>query len=62
MNLDEVTFHGTDSIYLLVSTKYRNPVADAERTQMLRSGNLVIRRIDMSKEQILRSAGLVLFG
>jgi hypothetical protein len=61
MNLYEVTLHGTDSIYLLASTKYRalelagDYLADAGRTDMLRSGNFVLRQIDLSEEQILRS-------
>jgi hypothetical protein len=61
MNLYEVTLHGTDSIYLLASTKYRalelagDYLADAGRTEMLQSGKFVLRQIDLSEEQILRS-------
>jgi hypothetical protein len=61
MNLYEVTLHGTDSIYLLASTKYRalelagDYLADAGRTDMLQSDRLVVRQINLSEEQILRS-------
>ena len=61
MNLYEVTLHGTDSIYLLASTKYRalelagDYLADAGRTDMLLSDRLVVRQINLSEEQILRS-------
>lgn len=61
MNLYEVTLHGTDSIYLLASTKYRalelagDYLADAGRADMLESGKFVVRQIDLSEEQILRS-------
>lgn len=61
MNLYEVTLHGTDSIYLLASTKYRalelagDYLEDAGRADMLASGNFVLRQMDLSEEQILRS-------
>jgi hypothetical protein len=61
MNIYEVTLHGTDSIYLLASTKYRalelagDYLADAGRTEALQSGKFVLRQIDLSEEQILRS-------
>jgi len=61
MNLYEVTLHGTDSIYLLASTKYRalelagDYLADAGRTDTLQSGKFVLRQIDLCEEQILRS-------
>jgi len=61
MNIYEVTLHGTDSIYLLASTKYRalelagDYLADAGRADMLQSGKFVLRQIDLSEEQILRS-------
>jgi len=60
MNLYEVTLHGTDSIYLLASTKYRalelagDYLADAGRGDMLESGKFVVRQLDLSEEQILR--------
>ena len=61
MNLYEVPLHGTDSIYLLACTKYRalelagDYLADAGRPDMLQSGQFVLRQIDLSEEQILRS-------
>jgi len=61
VNIYEVTLHGTDSIYLLASTKYRalelagDYLADAGRSDMLQSGQFVLRQIDLSEEQILRS-------
>ena len=60
MNLYEVTLHGTDSIYLLASTKYRalelagDYLTDAGRGDMLESGKFVVRQLDLSEEQILR--------
>jgi len=60
MNVYEVTLHGTDSIYLLASTKYRalelagDYLADAGRPDMLQSGKFVVRQLDLSEEQILR--------
>ena len=68
MNLYEVTLHGTDSIYLLASTKYRalelagDYLADAGRPDMLQSGKFVILQLDLSEEQISapKYAGLVL--
>jgi len=60
MNLYEVTLHGTDSIYLLASTKYRalelvgDYLADAGRSDMLESDKFVVRHLDLSEEQILR--------
>jgi len=61
MKAYEVTLHGTDSIYVLASTKYRalelvgDYLADAGRSDMLPSSKLVVRQIDLSEEQILRS-------
>ena len=60
MNLYEVTIHGTDSIYLVASTKYRalelvgDYLADAGRPEMLESSRFVARHLDLSEEQILR--------
>ena len=60
MNLYEVTLHGTESVYLLAPTKYRalelvgDYFADAGYPNMVRSGNIVVRQIDLSEEQILR--------
>ena len=60
MNLYEVTLHNTESVYLLASTKYRalelvgDYVADAGYPNMVQSGNMVVRQIDLSEEQILR--------
>lgn len=60
MNLYEVTLHGTDSIYLVASTKYRalelagDYLADAGRVDTLESGKFVVRHLDLSEEQILR--------
>ena len=61
MKAYEVTLHGTDSIYVLASTKYRalelvgDYLADAGRSDILPSSKLVVRQIDLSEEQILRS-------
>lgn len=60
MNLYEVTIHGTDSIYLLASSKYRalelvgDYLADAAQPDMLKDGKFVIRQLDWNDEQILR--------
>ena len=60
MNLYEVTLHGTESVYLLAPTKYRalelvgDYFADAGYPNMVQSGNIVVRQIDLSEEQILR--------
>jgi hypothetical protein len=60
MNLYEVTLHGTESIYLLASTKYRalelvgDYFADAGQPSILKTSNLVVRQVDLSEEQILR--------
>lgn len=60
MNLYEVNFRGTDSIYLLAPAKYRalelvgDYLADAGWPNMLESGKFVVRQLDQSEEQILR--------
>ncbi len=60
MNLFEVTLHGTESIYLLASTKYRalelvgDYFTDAGEPDMLQRGKPVVRQLDLSEEQILR--------
>lgn len=60
MNLYEVSIHGTESIYLLAPTKYRalelvgDYMADAGWSDMMQSGNIVVRQLDLSEEQILR--------
>ncbi len=60
MNLYEVCIHGTESIYLLAPTKYRalelvgDYMADAGWSEMMQSGNIVVRQLDLSAEQILR--------
>ena len=60
MNLYEVTLHRTESVYLLAPTKYRalelvgDYFADAGYPNMVQSGNMVVRQIDLSEEQILR--------
>jgi hypothetical protein len=60
MNLYEVTLHGTESIYLLASTKYRalelvgDYFADAGQPNILQTGKLAVRQLDLSEEQILR--------
>jgi len=61
MKAYEVTLHGTDSIYVLALTKYRalelvgDYLADADRADVLQSSKFVVRQIDLSEEQILRS-------
>jgi hypothetical protein len=61
MKAYEVTLHGTDSIYVLALTKYRalelvgDYLADAGRADVLQSSKLVVRQIDLSEEQLLRS-------
>lgn len=60
MNLYEVTLHGTESIYLLASTKYRalelvgDYLADAGQPDTLKTSGFVVRQLDLSEEQILR--------
>ena len=60
MNLYEVTLHGSESVYLLAATKYRalelvgDYFADAGFSNMVESGNMVVRQLDLSEEQILR--------
>jgi hypothetical protein len=60
MNLYEVTLHNTESVYLLAPTKYRalelvgDYFAVAGYPKMVQSGNMVVRQIDLSEEQILR--------
>ena len=60
MNVYEVTLHGTDSIYLLAPTKYRalelvgDYLADAGEGDMMQSGKIVVRQLDLTEEQILR--------
>ena len=60
MNLYEVTLHSTESGYLLAPTKYRalelvgDYFAVAGYPNMVQSGNMVVRQIDLSEEQILR--------
>jgi len=60
MNLYEVTTHGTDSIYLLASSKYRalelvgDYFADAGEPDVLENGKFVVRQLDLNEEQILR--------
>jgi hypothetical protein len=60
MNLYEVTLHNTESVYLLAPTKYRalelvgDYFAVAGYPNMVQSGNMVVRQIDLSEEQILR--------
>jgi len=60
MNLYEVTLHGTESMYLLASTKYRalelvgDYFTDAGQPTMLSKGQFVVRQLDLNEEQILR--------
>jgi hypothetical protein len=60
MNLYEVTLHGTESVYLLASSKYRalelvgDYFADAGQPDILENGNFVVRQLDLNDEQILR--------
>lgn len=60
MNLYEVTLHGTESVYLLASTKYRalelvgDYFADAGQPEIMQKSKLVVRQLDLSEEQILR--------
>jgi len=60
MNLYEVVLNGTESMYLLASTKYRalelvgDYFADAGQPDMLSKGKFVVRQLDLSEEQILR--------
>jgi hypothetical protein len=60
MNLYEITLHGTESVYLLASTKYcalelvGDYFADAGQPGTVQTGKLVVRQLDQSEEQILR--------
>ena len=60
MNLYEITLHGTESFYLLASTKYRalelagDYFADAGQPGIFQEGKIVVRQVDLSEEQILR--------
>lgn len=60
MNLYEVTLHGTESVYLLAPSKYRalelvgDYFADAGTPHIMQSGEIVVRQLDLSEEQILR--------
>jgi len=60
MNLYEVTLHGTESIHLLASSKYRalelvaDCFADAGQPDMLPNGKFVVRQLDLTEESILR--------
>jgi hypothetical protein len=60
MNLYEINLHGTETVYLLASTKYRalelvaDYFADAGQPDMLPKGNVVVRQLNLSEEQILR--------
>ena len=60
MNLYEVTLHGTESIYLLASSKYRalelvgDYFADAGQPDILKNGQFVVRHLDLNEEQMLR--------
>jgi hypothetical protein len=60
MNLYEVTVHGTESIYLVASSKYRalelvgDYLADSGQPDILQAGDFVVRQLDLSEEQILR--------
>ena len=60
MNFYEVTVHGTESIYLLASTKYRalelvgDYFADAGQPDVLPKDNFVVHQLDLNEEQILR--------
>ena len=60
MNLDEVTLHGTDSVYVLAPSKYRalelvgDYFADAGQPDVLKNGKFVVRQVNLNDEQILR--------
>ena len=60
MNLYEITLHGTESVYLLASTKYRalelvgDYFTDAGQPDTLEKSKFVVRQLDLSEEQILR--------
>jgi hypothetical protein len=60
MNLYEVTLHGTESIYLLASTKYRalelvgDYFTDAGQPDTLPKSKFVVRQLDLGEEHILR--------
>jgi hypothetical protein len=57
MNLYEATPHGTESIYLLASTKYRalelvgDYFADAGQPDMLPNGKFAVRQLDLSEDK-----------
>ena len=60
MNLYEVTLHGTETMYVLAPAKYRalelvgDYFADAGDPNLLQGSQPVVRRLDLSEEQILR--------
>ena len=60
MRLYEVDIHGNEAIYLLAPTKYRalelvsDYMADAGWADMLKTGTVVVRELDLTAEQILR--------
>jgi len=60
MNLYEVTLHGTETMYVLAPAKYRalelvgDYFADAGDPNLLQGNQPVVRRLDLSEEQILR--------
>ena len=60
MNLYEVSLHNTEIVYLLAPTKYRalelvgDYFAVAGSPNMVQSGNMVVRQVDLAVEQILR--------
>ncbi len=60
MNIYEVSLGGTESIYLLAPSKYRalelvgDYLSDAGSPNILKTGNFIVRQIDLREEQILR--------
>jgi hypothetical protein len=60
MNVYEVTLHGTESIYVVASAKYRalelvgDYIADAGQPHLVSSDKFVVRQLDLNEEQILR--------
>ena len=60
MNLYEITLHGTESIYVLAAAKYRalelvgDYLTDAGQPNLLQGDKFVVRKLDLSEEQILR--------
>jgi len=60
MNLYEVTLHGTETMYVLAPAKYHalelvgDYFADAGDPNLLQGNQPVVRRLDLSEEQILR--------